>query len=75
MPGMDGIETLERLRKFPQLAKTPAVFLTAMAMPKEINCFRSLGVEDVITKPFDPFLLPVRIKETLRRTRCNVDAQ
>ncbi len=75
MPGMDGIETMKRLREFPQLAQTPVVFLTVMAMPREINFLRSLGIEDVITKPFDPFLLPDRIKETWQRTRSKVDAQ
>ena len=75
MPGMDGIETLERLREFPQLAKTPVVFLTVRAMPQEIAALQTLGCAGVITKPFDPNTLPLRIQEIWQQTRCKVDAQ
>jgi len=75
MPGMDGIETLKRLREFPQLAKTPVIFLTVRAMPRETNFFRTLGIADVITKPFNPMTLPDRIREIWQRTRSKVDAQ
>ncbi len=75
MPGMDGIETLQRLREFPQLAKTPVIFLTVRAMPRETDFFRSLGIADVITKPFDPMTLPDRILEIWQQTQTKVDAQ
>jgi two-component system OmpR family response regulator len=75
MPGMDGIETLKRLRDFPQLANTPVIFLTVRAMQRETDVLRSLGIAEVITKPFDPMTLPHRIQEIWQQTRSKVDAQ
>ncbi|MCH7936444.1 MAG: response regulator [Proteobacteria bacterium] len=63
MPVMDGSDTLEALRKIPGLENTPAVFLTAKAMPSEIKRYRELGVLDVIAKPFDPMTLADQVRE------------
>ena len=54
MPGMDGPETLSHLRQIPGLEATPVIFVTAKAMPSEIEHFISLGALGVIVKPFDP---------------------
>jgi two-component system, OmpR family, response regulator len=67
MPGMDGIETLKRLREIPKLAKTPVVFMTAKAMKHEIDRYMALGAEEVIPKPFDPLMLPDRVGEIWQR--------
>jgi two-component system, OmpR family, response regulator len=67
MPGMDGIETLKRLREIPKLAKTPVVFMTAKAMKHEIDRYMALGAEEVIPKPFDPLVLPDRVGEIWQR--------
>ena len=63
MPGMDGIETFNRLRAIPQLAHVPIVFMTAKAMKHEVDRYRALGASDVIAKPFDPITLGERIRE------------
>lgn len=62
MGGMDGPTTLTALRSQPALADTPAVFMTAKALPSEVARLRSLGVLDVITKPFDAPNLPARLQ-------------
>lgn len=54
MPGMDGPTTLSKLRDNPGLEKTPVIFMTAKAMPAEIESYMSLGALGVITKPFNP---------------------
>jgi CheY-like chemotaxis protein len=69
MPGMDGIETFERLRVIPQLAETPIIFMTAKAMTHETDHYRSLGAADVITKPFDPLTLSDRIQEIWQKAK------
>ena len=69
MPGMDGPMTLEALRKLPECADIPAVFMTAKAQPHEIEKFRSLGAIDVVTKPFDPQELCGQIDALWRRAR------
>jgi CheY-like chemotaxis protein len=63
MPGMDGPDTLEALHKLPGLENTPAIFLTAKAMPSEIKRYLELGALDVIAKPFDPMTLADQVKE------------
>lgn len=57
MPGMDGPETLRQLRAEPELAGIPVFFMTAKAMPAELQRLRSLGAAAIIPKPFDPMKL------------------
>ena len=57
MPGMDGPETLRRLRAEPELAAIPVFFMTAKAMPAELQRLRALGAAAIIPKPFDPMKL------------------
>jgi CheY-like chemotaxis protein len=57
MPGLDGPSTLTKLREFPGFAQTPVVFMTAKAMPQEVERFKALGAVAVIPKPFDPMQL------------------
>ena len=67
MPGMDGPDTLEALHGLPGIEGTPAVFLTAKAMPAEVERYKKLGVLDVIPKPFDPMTLADQVKEIWNR--------
>ena len=62
MPNMDGPSTLEELRKLPELANTPAMFMTAKVQPQEVAHFKSLGAIEVIPKPFDPMTLGEQIR-------------
>lgn len=64
MPGMDGPTTLTELRKIPQLASTPVMFMTAKVQPQEVEYLKTLNVTDVIAKPFDPMGLANNIKES-----------
>ncbi|UTF60250.1 response regulator [Gilvimarinus sp. DA14] len=63
MPGMDGPETLHKLRELPQLGKVPAVFMTAKVQPSETAEYLALGAVDVIAKPFDPLTLASQIQD------------
>lgn len=62
MPGMDGPETLLRLRDVVDLSRIPVAFMTAKVQPAEIEHYRSLGARDVIVKPFDPMQLAAQVK-------------
>ena len=62
MPGMNGPEVLEMLRKRPEAASIPVVFLTAKVQEAEIAALRALGALDVIAKPFDPMTLADTVK-------------
>jgi len=70
MPGMDGIETYQRLRAIPALAQIPIIFMTAKAMKHETDRYRALGAADVIPKPFDPITLPERIQEIWQQAQA-----
>lgn len=65
MPGLDGMETLERLRKTsPHL---PVLFLTARdAVADRVAGLRA-GADDYVTKPFDLDEVVARIDALLRR--------
>jgi CheY-like chemotaxis protein len=65
MPGLDGPSTLSALRSSPRTASIPVVFLTAKAMPAEVERLRSLGALGVLIKPFDPMALPAQLTALL----------
>lgn len=65
LPGMNGIETLRRLRALPGLARVPVIFLTAANDPSVDAELRILGVREVLRKPFRPRLLVEAIARTL----------
>ncbi len=69
MPKMDGISTLEALRKLPRTATTPVVFMTAKVQKEEIRRYLKAGAVDVIAKPFDPMTLSSTIEEIWERCR------
>ena len=56
MPGMDGLETLERMRGFGDYinAKTPVIALTANAISGAKEMFMEAGFDDYLSKPIVP---------------------
>ena len=61
MPGLNGPETLAALRLLPCMQGVPIVFMTAKAMPDEVEELLQYGATGVIVKPFDPMTLPQNI--------------
>ena len=57
LPGMDGPETLARIRGLAAPVDVPAIFLTAKAQLHEQDAYLELGVLGVIIKPFNPITL------------------
>lgn len=66
MPGMDGPTTLAQLRKNPQTAAIPVLFMTARAQSREVEHFIALGAQGVISKPFDPMTLASQVQSHLQ---------
>ena len=62
MPGMDGPTALKAIKEMPEMADTPAIFMTAKVQPAEVAEYKALGAIDVIAKPFDPMTLAEQIK-------------
>ncbi len=65
MPRMDGMETLQELRK---KSNVPVIFLTSKEDEIDELCGLRMGADDYIKKPFSPNLLIARIKTLIRRT-------
>jgi CheY-like chemotaxis protein len=62
MPDLTGPETLAALRELPEMQGVPVVFITAKAMPEEVEKLLGYGATGVIVKPFDPVSLPEQIR-------------
>jgi CheY-like chemotaxis protein len=67
MPGMNGGETLARLRKLEATRDIPIVFMTAKVRSDETARMLALGAIDIVPKPFDPIALPVRLRQIWKR--------
>lgn len=52
MPGIDGIEVLQRMKKDPRLAELPVVFQTAAAAADQLAEGLRLGAYHYLTKPY-----------------------
>jgi two-component system alkaline phosphatase synthesis response regulator PhoP len=69
MPGMDGIEACEQIRKIPELQQTIITFLTARGEDYSQVAGFDAGADDYITKPIKPKLLVSKVKALLRRLK------
>ncbi len=70
MPGMDGFEVLERLRRTPSYSAIPIILLTSMGSEADVVRGFQLGADDYILKPFSPIELSARVWRLLRRGRA-----
>lgn len=72
MPKMNGPTTLQELRKIASFAEIPIVFMTAKIQANEIANYKSMGVIDVITKPFDPMTLAEILRTIWEKYKATV---
>ncbi len=71
MPGLDGIETCEKLRGNPALENTIIAFLTARGEDYSQIAGFEAGADEYIMKPIKPKLLSSRIRALLKRLSTN----
>jgi CheY-like chemotaxis protein len=67
MPELDGAATLQALRRDEATARIPVIFLTAKALPGEVERLRRLGAVAVLTKPFDPAALAGQVRAAIEQ--------
>jgi len=69
MPGLDGIETCNQLRRIPGMQNSLIVFLTARGEDYSQIAGFEAGADDYVTKPIKPKVLVSRIQALLRRLK------
>ena len=65
MPRMDGFDVARALKSDPATAAMPIVMLTAKAQAADVSAGGASGVDDYVTKPFDPEELLARVERLL----------
>ena len=69
MPGVDGVETLRRIKRDPELSATPVIMLSSLDdVQSSLRCIE-MGADDFLHKPFHPILLQARIGASLELRR------
>jgi two-component system phosphate regulon response regulator PhoB len=67
MPVMDGLGVLAELKRDQRTEHIPVFMLTAKGMLSDVNQAFDAGVDDYITKPFDPIQLGKIIRKKLEK--------
>ncbi len=66
MPGMDGFQVCEILRKDKRTENIPIFAITVLDRPEDVARIKKSGVKEYISKPVDVAKLIVLIKKTLK---------
>jgi two-component system, OmpR family, response regulator ResD len=72
LPGIDGIEVMQRLHEAP--GAVPVILLTARGEESDRLAGLRRGADDYVVKPFSPAELVARVDAVLRRAAPPVDA-
>jgi diguanylate cyclase (GGDEF)-like protein len=70
MPGMDGIETLKRIRSRNSASALPVIMVTAKSESTNIVDALELGANDYVTKPVDFAVALARVNTQISRKRA-----
>ncbi len=73
MPEMDGYEVCRRLKEDPKTFDIPVIFITAMNQAGDEAKGLELGAVDYVTKPINPVLLKLRIRNHLMIKKQSMD--
>jgi signal transduction histidine kinase/CheY-like chemotaxis protein len=69
LPGINGTVATEHIRKFN--TQTPIIALTAISLNENREMLLSFGMDEVITKPFDPEVFYRTIAQTIAGSELN----
>jgi len=67
MPGMSGLEVLEKVRANEAISDLDVILLTARARDTDVDAGYASGASDYVIKPFSPRELLVRVNAVLAR--------
>lgn len=66
MPGLDGYEVCRRMRRMPETAEVPIMFLSSLEEVQNKTCGFEAGANDYLTKPFEMLEVKARVKSLLK---------
>jgi DNA-binding response OmpR family regulator len=69
MPGMDGFEVLQKVKRDPAMSRTAVILVSALDEMDAVAHSIEAGAEDYLFKPVNPTLLRARIQSTLEKQR------
>jgi DNA-binding response OmpR family regulator len=69
MPGLDGWEVARQLKANPAVSHIPVIFLSARAQDEDRQRGYALGVDEYVTKPFDPAQLVEIVRRALSKSK------
>ena len=70
MPGINGYETMRRLREIPRMRDVPVVFVTALDSCEDERIGLDLGAADYVTKPIRPAIVQARVRNLIEMKRA-----
>jgi len=74
MPGKNGYEVAQYVKRSPHLAHIPVVLLTGAFEPVDQARAEEAGCDGVLAKPFEPQLVIGRVRELLTKPKESLDA-
>lgn len=69
LPKWDGFKLCKMVKQDKRQKDTPVIVLTAKAQESDRKMCLESGVEEYMTKPFDPDILIIKIKALIERSR------
>jgi len=71
MPNVNGLEATKQIRQIPRYRHTPIISMTANAFAEDkARCFEA-GMDDFLTKPFDPATLYATLLRSLNAAKSS----
>jgi two-component system chemotaxis response regulator CheY len=67
MPGMTGLEVLQKVRAKPELKRLPVLLVTAEQSKQQVRDAANAGVSGYVSKPFTPAILQEHIQACLNK--------
>ncbi len=65
LPGMNGIQVLEKVKEDKQLSQIPIIIISSLSQDEDILKGLEKGAMDYLSKPFSPQILIAKVKKYL----------
>lgn len=75
MPGIDGYETLKRIKRMPKHSEVPVIFISGAAEIMDKKKGFELGAVDYITKPYEITEVKLRVKSHVELSKAREEKQ